>query len=140
VKKIVLLLFVSIFYQSGFAQKDGYWDKDRSTTKEIIVSARNRIVIKTDDFPIGTTELIYRITLLDDNQQLAGSLISLLKSIPDPTGISQGAAGAVFLLSKISGDDKCKYAVFSSNETTFNRNFCLLAIWHKEFVVWFRKQ
>jgi hypothetical protein len=116
VKKIVLLLFVSIFYQSGFAQKDGYWDKDRSTTKEIIVSARNRIVIKTDDFPIGTTELIYRITLLDDNQQLAGSLISLLKSIPDPTGISQGAAGAVFLLSKISGDDKCKYAVFSSNE------------------------
>ncbi len=115
-KKIVLLLFVSIFYQSGFAQKDGYWDKDRSTTKEIIVSARNRIVIKTDDFPIGTTELIYRITLLDDNQQLAGSLVSLLKSIPDPTGISQGGAGAIFLLSKISGDDKCKYAVFSSNE------------------------
>ncbi|MGO4819156.1 tetratricopeptide repeat protein [Flavobacterium sp. W22_SRS_FP1] len=116
VKKLVLLLFVSIIYQSGFAQKDGYWDKDRSTTKEIIVSARNRIVIKTDDFPIGTTELIYRITLLDDNQQLAGSLVSLLKSIPDPTGISQGTAGAVFLLSKISGEDKCKYAVFSSNE------------------------
>jgi tetratricopeptide (TPR) repeat protein len=116
VKKIVLLLFVSIFYQSGFAQKDGYWDKDRATTKEIIVSARNRIVIKTDDFPIGTTELIYRITLLDDNQQLAGSLVSVLKSIPDPTGISQGTAGAVFLMSKISGDDKCKYAIFSSNE------------------------
>jgi hypothetical protein len=116
VKKIILLLFVSIFYQSVFAQKDGYWDKDRATTKEIIVSARDRIVIKTDDFPIGTTELIYRITLLNDNQQMAGSLVSVLKSIPDPTGISQGTAGAVFLLSKISGDDECKYAVFSSNE------------------------
>jgi hypothetical protein len=47
-------------------------------------------VIKTDDFPVGTTELIYRITLLDDNQKIANSLVSLLKAVPDPTGISQG--------------------------------------------------
>jgi tetratricopeptide (TPR) repeat protein len=116
VNKIVFLLFVSIFYQSVFAQQDGYWDKDRATTKEIIISARDRIVIKTDDFPVGTTELIYRITLLDDNQKIASSLVSLLKAIPDPTGISQGSAGAVFLLSRISGEDKSKYAIFSSNE------------------------
>lgn len=110
------LLFISIFYQSAFAQKDGYWDKERATTKEIVVSARDRILIKTDDFPVGTTELIYRITLLDENQQLASSLVSVLKAIPDPTGISQGSAGAVFVVSKISGTDKCKYAVFSSAE------------------------
>ncbi|PRZ20664.1 tetratricopeptide repeat protein [Flavobacterium granuli] len=110
------MLFISIFYQSAFAQKDGYWDKDRATTKEIVVSARDRILIKTDDFPVGTTELIYRITLLDENQQLASSLVSVLKAIPDPTGISQGSAGAVFVLSKVSGSDKCKYAVFSSSE------------------------
>jgi hypothetical protein len=116
VNKIVFLLFVSIFYQSVFAQQDGYWDKERATTKEVIVSARDRIVIKTDDFPVGTTELIYRITLLDDNQKIANSLVSLLKAVPDPTGISQGSAGAVFLLSRISGDDKSSYAVFSSNE------------------------
>jgi hypothetical protein len=115
-KRVYFLLFVSFFYQSAFAQKDGYWDKERATTKEIIVSARDRIIVKTDDFPIGTTELIYRITLLDENQQMAGSLVSVLKAIPDPTGISQGSAGAVFLLSKISGSDKSKYAVFSSNE------------------------
>ena len=110
------MLFISLFYQSAVAQKDGYWDKERATTKEIIVSARDRILIKTDDFPVGTTELIYRITLLDDNQQLASSLVSVLKAIPDPTGISQGSAGAVFVLSKVSGSDKCKYAVFSSGE------------------------
>lgn len=110
------MLFISIFYQSVFAQKDGYWDKERATTKEIVVSARDRILIKTDDFPAGTTELIYRITLLDENQQLASSLVSVLKAIPDPTGISQGSAGAVFVLSKVSGTDKCKYAVFSSAE------------------------
>ena len=47
---------------------------------------------------------------------MAGSLVSVLKAIPDPTGISQGSAGAVFILSKISGDDKCKYAIFSSSD------------------------
>lgn len=113
-KKIIVLLFVSIFCQAVFAQKEGYWDKERVTYKEVVVSARERIFVETDDFPAGTTEVIYRITLLDDNQQMAGSLVSVLKSIPDPTGISQGSAGAVFLLSKISGDDKCKYAVFST--------------------------
>ncbi|UQD57170.1 M48 family metallopeptidase [Flavobacterium sp. K5-23] len=123
-KRIYFLLFISFFYQSAFSQKDGYWDKERATTKEIIVSARDRIIVKTDDFPIGTTELIYRITLLDENQQMAGSLVSVLKAIPDPTGITQGSAGAVFLLSKISGSDKSRYAVFSSNElaTAYKEN------------------
>ena len=115
-KKIIAILFVSFSSSAAFAQQDGFWDKERATTKEIVVSARDRIVIKTDDFPVGTTELIYRITLLDDNQQLASSLVSVLKAIPDPTGISQGSAGAVFLLSKVSGDDKSKYAIFSSND------------------------
>jgi hypothetical protein len=108
----LVLFLVSI--NTVFSQKDGYWDKTRATTEEITVSARDRIIIKTQDFPEGTTEVVYRITLLDKNQQMAGSLVSVLKVILDPTGISQGSAGAVFILSKISGDDKCKYAVFSS--------------------------
>ena len=113
-KKIFLLLSISLPFEFIFAQQDGYWDKERATTKEIVVSARDRIVVKTEDFPVGTTEVVYRITILNENQQLANSLVSVLKSIPDPTGISQGSAGAVFLLSKISGDDKCKYAIFSN--------------------------
>jgi tetratricopeptide (TPR) repeat protein len=115
-KTILFVLLISISSSSILAQKDGYWDKERATKKEIVVSARGRIIIKTEELPIGTTEVVYRITLLDQNQQMANSLVSVLKSIPDPTGISQGSAGAVFLLSKISGDDKCKYAIFS-NET-----------------------
>ncbi len=115
-KKISLLFFFFMTIPVLFAQKDGYWDKERSTTKEVVVSARDRILIKIDDLPTGTTELIYRITLLDKNQQMANSLVSVLKAIPDPTGISQGSAGAVFLLSKISGDDKCKYAIFSKSD------------------------
>lgn len=111
--KGIFLLLTALAFQASAAQKDGYWDKIRATTEEITVSARDRIIIKTQDFPEGTTEVVYRITLLDKNQQMASSLVSVLKAIPDPTGISQGSAGAVFILSKISGDDKCKYAVFS---------------------------
>jgi hypothetical protein len=113
-KYFILFILFLFSISTVFSQKDGYWDKTRATTEEITVSARDRIIIKTQDFPEGTTELVYRITLLDKNQQMAGSLVSVLKAIPDPTGISQGSAGAVFILSKISGDDKCKYAVFSS--------------------------
>nr|WP_315202828.1 hypothetical protein [uncultured Flavobacterium sp.] len=116
-KKKYFLLFIALqFTINTFSQQDGYWDKERSTTKEIKVSARDRIVIKIEDLPLGTTEIVYRITLLDENQQLASSLVSVLKSIPDPTGISQGSAGAVFVLSKISGDDKCTYAIFSKED------------------------
>ncbi len=115
-KNFIVLFLLLITANTVFSQKDGYWDKTRATTEEISVSARYRIIIKTQDFPEGTTEVVYRITLLDKNQQMAGSLVSVLKAIPDPTGISQGSAGAVFILSKISGDDKCKYAVFSSAE------------------------
>ncbi|CAM3973750.1 M48 family metallopeptidase [Flavobacterium antarcticum] len=110
---LILLFFFTI---SISAQQTGYWDKARVTTKEISLSAGNRVSVKSEDFPKGTTEIIYRITLLDDNQQLATSLVSLLKSVPDPSGISQGSAGAVFLMSKISGDDKCTYALFSSED------------------------
>ncbi|MHC0441905.1 tetratricopeptide repeat protein [Flavobacterium sp. 3-210] len=114
-KKIILSILITFSF-NAFAQKDGYWDKERATTKEIIVSARDRITIKTEDLPVGTTEIVYRITLLDENQQMANSLVSVLKAIPDPTGVSQGSAGAVFIMSKISGDDTCTYALFTSAE------------------------
>jgi tetratricopeptide (TPR) repeat protein len=114
-KKIALFFLITASYNT-FAQKDGYWDKERATTKEIIVSARDRITIKTEDLPVGTTEIVYRITLLDENQQMTSSLVSMLKAIPDPYGIGQGSAGAVFLMSKISGDDSCTYALFTSND------------------------
>lgn len=118
IKKIILLFLTtfSVFSQST----EGYWDNVRTTTETISLRAGEKKFIKSADFPSGTTEVVYRITILDDNQKLSGSLVSLLKSIPDPTGISQGTAGAIFLLSTISGDDKCKYAIFNSNSDAEN--------------------
>ena len=113
----ILICSTTIFATTiALAQQDGYWDKERTTNKHIVVSAREKIIVKSEDFPVGTTEIVYRITLLDENQEMASSLVSVLKAIPDPSGISQGSAGAVLLLSKVSGDDKCKYAIFSKEK------------------------
>ena len=112
-KNILLILFISTF---SFAQQNGYWDNQKATSKEVSLSAGKRVLIKSEDLPIGTTEFVYRITLLNDSQKLSSSLASILKAIPDPSGISQGAAGAVYLTSTISGSDKCTYALFPSAE------------------------
>jgi tetratricopeptide (TPR) repeat protein len=112
-KLTFLFLLIASF---TLAQTDGYWDKERATSKQVVVSARDRIVIPIEELPEGTIEVLYRITLLDENQQLSSSLVSILKAIPDPTGISQGSAGAIFLLSKITGNDECKYAIFTTKE------------------------
>jgi tetratricopeptide (TPR) repeat protein len=109
--KIVTLFFIVNFTSAQY--KDGYWDNVRTTNETITLRAGEKKVINSADFPEGTTEIVYRITTLDDNQKLSSNLVSVLKAIPDPTGISQGTAGAVFLLSTISGDDKCKYSIFS---------------------------
>lgn len=114
VKNIIAALSFFIFTNSFSQSTEGYWDNIRTTTETISLRAGEKKVIKSADFPIGTTEIVYRITILDDNQKVSSSLVSVLKSIPDPTGISQGTAGAIFLLSTISGDDKCKYAIFNS--------------------------
>lgn len=113
--KIVLpLLFTFLL---NFAQSpQGYWDNQRATTKEINLSAGDKVIIKSEEFPVGTTEFAYRVTLLDENQKMVNDLASVLKAIPDPYFIGKGTGGAISLLSNISGSDKCTYAVFV-NET-----------------------
>lgn len=117
------LLFSAVLscFSVSFAQdKQGFWDNSRSTNETVSLNAGKRKVIKTYDFPVGTTEVVYRISILDDNQKITSSLVSLLKAIPDPTGISQGTAGAVFLASTITGDDKCKFVVFTTENDALN--------------------
>ena len=117
-RKLLSLLFVGMM---GFAQNpSGYWDNVRTTNETISLKAGEKKYIKSADFPEGTTEIVFRIMLLDDNQKLSSSLVSLLKAIPDPSGISQGTAGALFLASSISGSDKCKYAIFTNENDAKN--------------------
>lgn len=132
-KYFLITAALSCFSVVCSQNNEGFWDNSRTTNETVILNAGKRKIIKTSDFPSGTTEVVYRISLLDDNQKISSSLVSLLKSIPDPTGISQGTAGAVFLASTISGDDKCKFAIFSTEndalqygKTGMAKNACLV--------------
>lgn len=117
-QKLISLLFIGMM---GFAQNpSGYWDNIRTTNETISLKAGEKKYIKSADFPEGTTEVVFRIMLLDDNEKLTSSLVSILKAIPDPSGISQGTAGAVFLASSISGSDKCTYAIFTNENDAKN--------------------
>ncbi|MDI9311441.1 MAG: hypothetical protein QM535_14610 [Limnohabitans sp.] len=112
-KKISVLLLLLLTSMLGFSQSpSGYWDNQRITNKEINLSAGDKIIIKSEEFPVGTTEFVYRITLLDENQKMVNDLASVLKAIPDPYFIGKGAGGALSLASSISGNDKCTYAIF----------------------------
>jgi tetratricopeptide (TPR) repeat protein len=109
----ISLFLILITINSLAQQVDGYWDKQRITTKEIKLSAGDKITIKSEDFPVGTTEYVYRVTLLDDNQKIVKDLATVLNAIPDPYYIGKGTGGAISLVSAISGSDKCTYAIFS---------------------------
>lgn len=114
---IPFLFFTFVTFSQEIA---GYWDKERITNKEINLSAGNRISVISEDLPIGTTEFVYRITLLDENQKMVNDLASVLKAIPDPYFIGKGTGGAISLISSISGTDTCIYAVFTSENETKN--------------------
>ncbi|MES2746789.1 MAG: tetratricopeptide repeat protein [Bacteroidota bacterium] len=114
---LTFFLFSSLIFSQS---KEGFWDNIRTTNETFVVKSGDKKLLASADFPVGTTEVVFRITLLDDNQKISSSLVSVLKSIPDPTGISQGAAGGVFLLSTISGEDKCKYSIFTSSNDAEN--------------------
>jgi hypothetical protein len=114
IMRLLTLLFCCFSLHIFSQSKEGFWDNIRTTNETIILKSSEKKMVKSADFPVGTTEAVFRITVLDDNQKTSSSLVSVLKAIPDPTGISQGAAGGVFLLSTISGEDKCKYSIFTS--------------------------
>lgn len=114
--KTIPLFILFISSNLTFSQEtDGYWDKERITNKEIKLSAGDKIIIKSEDLPVGTTEFVYRITLLDENQKMVNDLASVLKAIPDPYFIGKGAGGAISLASSVSGSDKCTYGIFTDN-------------------------
>lgn len=117
--KIIFSIFFLIMHFMAFCQTDvdGAWDKARASTREITLQAGNRTWVGIE-FPIGTTEIALRITLLEKNQQLTSSFAEVLGNIPDVH--SQLASASVTLLSSIAGDDKCKYFIFQDHNEANN--------------------
>lgn len=102
---ILLSLCNFIFAQSA----DGYWDTPRAYYKELTLGAGYRAYYRVD-LPAGTTEIVYRITLLDENQQMADRLSDGLSNV---TG---GLSNLISLTSQVVGSDKCYYTIFNKQE------------------------
>lgn len=88
-KKILFIILSFLSLVTKAQNQDGYWDKDRATSREIILSASSKTWIRTDEFPIGTTEIVYRITILDVNQKMVNSLSTALMAISKKNKINE---------------------------------------------------
>lgn len=111
----LLVIFIFIFVQI-YGQK-GYWDALRTQKKEVKLVANTRVVYSLD-IPYGTTQLIYRITVLDINSQIPNQLSALVGQFNSPSALA--AASALSLTSVIMGKDKCKYFVFKNQQDASN--------------------
>lgn len=120
-QKIIHLFTLLLISISASAQNsDGYWDKERATKREIILEASAKTWIRSDELPIGTTEFVYRITVLGEDQKSVDGLATALSMLPDPSGISKGSAIAISLMSTMSGNHNCYYSIFNSQEDADN--------------------
>jgi tetratricopeptide (TPR) repeat protein len=119
-KIIHLFTFLLISVSACTQNSDGYWDKERATKREIILEAGAKTWIRSDELPIGTTEFVYRITVLGEGQKGVDGLATALSMIPDPSGISKGSAIAISLMSTMTGSHNCYYSIFNSQEDADN--------------------
>lgn len=68
--KFSIIAFCLLATSALIAQNnEGYWDNVRTTNETIILEAGKRKAMQSADFPAGTTEVVFRISLLDDNQK-----------------------------------------------------------------------
>lgn len=109
-----LFLFLILLSQSIFCQNStGYWDKSRSIYKEVKLSAGQRTWHRID-IPLGTTQVVARITMLGKSQKITKSLTDLLINIPGPE--AKALAAGTSLTSAVMGDDECSYRIFLSKK------------------------
>lgn len=120
-KKTCLLISLLTVLNVLFSQDNetGYWDFSRATNKTIKLPFDKKTWIRTDELPIGTTEVMYRITLLNDKQKLLESLASLLNKVPANQYTSTASVATTFA-SKIVSNDLCKFSIFTTYEDAQN--------------------
>ncbi len=112
-------LFIIIFYfilksTVFLAQNsEGYWDYERAIEKHIPLEDGERKGTLVN-LPKGTTQIIYRVSFLSENENITRTISSTLSSVPSE--YAQGAAVAITLLDKFGGDNKGTYHIFLNGE------------------------
>lgn len=120
-KQLSLFLLITLLFQFALSQNStGYWDQLRSQKKAFRLQANTRQLFELG-IPYGTTELIYRVTVLPTNKEITNSIADLAGSFKTPKMLA--ASGAISLVGKVMGDDKCKFYIFkgSSDAATYKQ-------------------
>lgn len=111
VSKFSIFIIISHLAFSQENNSKGYWDEARTFKQSFNLQAGEKRIMSVE-LPIGTTELVYRITVTDVGKGVSNSLVSILNKIP--SGTSAIYTSGINILSNISGNSQCYYSVFNS--------------------------
>lgn len=107
------MTFLCIIFSKSKAQNVCKWDTTKQFYQKFELSAKQKKLIEIK-IPSGTTELLYRISILENNGNLTNSLSNLMGSIPyTPIKL---IGNSINLLNGIGGNSKCEYLIFTSKE------------------------
>lgn len=140
-KKTLFIIFTLLYALGLLGQvSKGAWDRTRSTQKQITLGA-GKTTYQKIELPLGTTQVVARIVMLDEGQQIT-PLLSLLAKIPGPQ--AQSIVLGTALTSTILGTSECSYRVFVSakDASTYctqgvSRNYCKWADKIRQEVIYF---
>jgi hypothetical protein len=112
-KNTFLILFIYFIHQFSTAQQIGKWDTTKAFYQKIELSAKQKKVIAIN-IPKGSTELLYRITVADAEENISKSLASLMSNVPYAP--SKIVGSGINLLNGIGGTSKCEFFIFNTIE------------------------
>ena len=112
----ILIILPSLYSQTG----EGYWDNNSKIEKYFILKSSKRVGLKVN-VPIGTSQIIYRISFLKENDFIK-STSTLLASIPNV--YSKTISGILETLNNFGGDNKGQTFLFKTYNdfTNYTKN------------------
>lgn len=124
-KKLVTILYLSLILFTLHSQDaKGYWDVVRSPLKKFQLQPHT-VRMYEIDIPYGTTQLVYRLTVLQTSQDIPNKLAGIASSFKTPEALIAGAA--LKLGSALIGTDKCSFYIYQNKKDALNnvgKNAC----------------
>ena len=109
-----LAVFCLFFCKNVIAQnQDGNWDFIRAIERNIPLADGEKKWYRIE-LPVGTTQIIYRVSFLSSSADATDKLASTLQSAPSLT--AKGASAALNLITILGGTNKGRYHIFTSSE------------------------
>lgn len=111
--KSIFTLAIVLFAFTLFGQQSGHWDFNRAIEKSFPLPDTEKKII-TVNLPIGTTQILYRVSFLSPSAEVTNKIAQTLSVAPSLT--IQGASMALNVISTLGGTNKGQYNIFTDYE------------------------